>query len=295
VRASVVLVLVAAGSAPVISGVGLDWLHVQDVRDVLDGQNVTSVAQRIAQREFTPDVRLALVNESSSPTVLGEFGETLHPREGHEYRHVGLAVTNLGRLDVAVHTYHFTAFLEDGEKAPAEVGIAERFEVTQLASGATAVGTVVFQAPPGVAFRSILWQGELSNATLRLGAPAAGSGSGGGPDAPAPDATTPGDVQVLSSSDGTHARTSSGDDVEAPAGQVFRLVQLQLYNDAPASVDVRTSDLTAYDASGQTFPAMTGLEQHFDATVGPHEAASGGVVFVMPQDDAIVRVEWQHG
>lgn len=170
-RAPVVMMLVAAGSAPILTGVGLDWLHVQDVRDVMGGANVTDVAQQIAQREFAPNVRLAFLGSTDSPTVLGEFNETLRPFPGDVYRHVSLEVTDGGRLDVAVHTYHFSAVLDSGQKVGALVGVAEKFEVMQLPSGGSARGTIVFEVPQGATLARIVWQGELANATLDLSAP----------------------------------------------------------------------------------------------------------------------------
>jgi len=172
VKLATVMTLVAAGSAPVLAGAGIDWLHMDDVKAVLDGGNITQIAANIAKREFTPDVRLTLVTQADSSTIEGEFGDTIHANDGEAYRHVTLEVLNAGRLDVAVHTFHFTARDDMRHTHKAELGIKQKFEVTQLPQGNTTVGVVIFQVPKGTQLASITWQGELANSTLVLMDPA---------------------------------------------------------------------------------------------------------------------------
>lgn len=170
-KLATVLTLVVAGSTPVLAGAGVDWLHMDDVKAVLEGGNLTQIAQDIAKREFTPDVRLTLVSQNDSESVEGEFGETIHASEGHVYRHVTLDVMSAGRLDVSVHTFHFSAKDDTRHRHKAELGIKEKFEVTQLTQGNSTRGVVIFQLPRGAQLESVTWQGELSNSTLVIASP----------------------------------------------------------------------------------------------------------------------------
>ena len=160
--------LTAASVAPVLALVGIDWLHAQDVERVANGENVSDVAQDIARREFSGNVTMELVDDVASTSATDEFNDTIRADDGYVYRYLTLDVANHGRLDVSVHTYHFAVFDNAGRKAKAQLGIREKFEVTQLRSGARAEGAVVFEVPKDAVLTRLFWQGELYNATLDL-------------------------------------------------------------------------------------------------------------------------------
>jgi hypothetical protein len=175
VKVAAFVALGVAAGMPVLTVIGVSWLHGTDLERVLARESVTQVAQDVAKREFSGNVTLALLSDRASDNVTGQFGERIRADPGDAYRHVELRVENHGRLDVAVHTYHFTAYDASGLKAPAQVGISEGFEANQVPAGGSAVGTVVFELPAGARLARIVWQGELWNATLDAGAATGGT------------------------------------------------------------------------------------------------------------------------
>jgi hypothetical protein len=168
VKAGAVAAIALVGSAPFLTSAGLDWLHGSDIERVLSGDNVTQVANDIAQREFSFHVNLSVVAASSSPTLQGQLGDTLEPSQGGAFERVTLRVQNDGRLDVAVHTFHFAAKDDAGETLPAVLGSTDQFDVNQLRQGQNATGTVAFDLPRAARLASVTWQGELANATADL-------------------------------------------------------------------------------------------------------------------------------
>lgn len=163
--------IVGFASTPVLAGAGVDWLTNGDVRRVLSGEDLKSVANEIAQREFTPHVELSVLHAREAREVTGDLGDRIRAQPGFVYRILTIQVENQGRLDVAVHTHHFSA--RDASRAlhKAELGLTTRFAATSVSTNENAVGDIVFLTREDAQLESLVWQGELANATLALTAP----------------------------------------------------------------------------------------------------------------------------
>lgn len=160
--------VVGFASTPVLAGAGVDWLTNGDVRRVLAGEDLKSVANEIAEREFSPHVQLSLLGMRDAAEITGDMGETIRAAHGDVYRFVTIQVENQGRLDVAVHTYHFTARDESRALHRAELGTTTRFETPGLSTGESAIGEIAFLTRDIYQLQSLKWQGELANASLEL-------------------------------------------------------------------------------------------------------------------------------
>lgn len=165
--ALLVLSAVGLGAAPLLLP-GVDWVGMPDVERVLAGVDLRKVAAEIAEREFSPNVSLSVLSRGQADRVTGEFGETIRAEPGHVFERHEVLLTNLGRLDVSVHTYHFRAQEEAGRAYRAETGIAAKFEVMQVSQGSSAQGVVVFEVPRDAVLSALLWQGEIAEATAPL-------------------------------------------------------------------------------------------------------------------------------
>lgn len=161
--------LATMSAVPVLAGLGIGWLHNEDVARVAEGEDVRSVAQSIAAREFGGNVTLDVLDQSSTQNVTDEYGDVIRADPGREFRHVDIEVSNHGRLDIGVHTYHFSVYDDAHRRSKAVLGISDVFEVTQVPGGGAANGTVVFDMAKGATLARVFWQGELYNATLELG------------------------------------------------------------------------------------------------------------------------------
>lgn len=165
----VTLAMIAASiSAPMVAGLGVEWLGIADVQRVAGGEDVDSVAEEIARREFAPDVRLRVLDARDEPSVRGDLGDTYRAPPGATYRHLTVEVANRGRLDVAVHTYHFSALDDAGRRHKAQLGLEEKFETMRVQQGEATTGVVVFLVPTDALLARLQWQGELHNATLEM-------------------------------------------------------------------------------------------------------------------------------
>ncbi|HEX2021434.1 MAG TPA: hypothetical protein VHH36_01880 [Candidatus Thermoplasmatota archaeon] len=182
-KVSTVLALVAAGAAPVTAGVAVDWLGIEDVERVLNGENVTAVAEDVARREFTPLARLRVVETWAQDEARSSLGDRLRADEGKTYHHVRAAVLNAGRLDVGVYAHHFRAVDDAGREWKAEWGLADGFEVVRLPSGQERDGVAVFHVPLHVKLVTLRWEGDFSEAETPLAPDGAPPASGAGSEA----------------------------------------------------------------------------------------------------------------
>lgn len=141
-----------------------DWILPQDIQDVLDGDSVDSVADRIAAREFKANVTLEVLTKETTREVRGQWNDTFRADRGSTYWRLTTLVTNHGRTPIGVHAYHFSIEDDTGRDHRAEFGLADGFFVMRLPKGAEAVGEVVVQLKDGVEPARLRWLGEMGEA-----------------------------------------------------------------------------------------------------------------------------------
>lgn len=179
-KVATVVALVAAGTAPFVASTGVEWLGIDDVTRVMNGENLTKVAADIAQREFHTGATLEILDVETRTTTIGSWGVKIRADEDHVYHHVRVVLTNTGRLDMPVHTRHFRAVDDINHTYAAEWGLAHLVDTPRLPPGASEIGVVVFHMPDYVPLERILWEGEFASAEVLLP-----------PSAPSPEASAP--------------------------------------------------------------------------------------------------------
>lgn len=169
-KLATVVALVAAGSAPVLAGTGVDWLGIDDIERVLHGENITDVAADIAQREFRSSASLRIVSVESLDETRGSWGGRIRADDGWTYHHVRVRLHNDGRMDLPVHTRHFEAVDDIGHTYGAEWGLVHLIDTASLPPGGTADGVVVFLMRDYIPLVSVVWEGDFASADADVGA-----------------------------------------------------------------------------------------------------------------------------
>ena len=163
-RIALALGALSVVSLPLYAQAIPDWILPQDLQDVVDGQDLDSVADRIASREFTANVTLDVVGREQTERVRGAMNETFRADRGSTYWRLMTVVENHGRVPVGVHTYHFSVEDDAGMDHRAEIGLADGFFVMRLAKGQVAEGVIVVELPDGIAPYRLTWLGEMGEA-----------------------------------------------------------------------------------------------------------------------------------
>lgn len=290
-KTGMVLALIASGVAvPTAIEVSTDV----DFGPLLLGDaDIEEAAQKIALRDFGMNASLVVKGVHTEPTRVGTFGETIRADPGYAFHHARVAVTNTGRLDLAVSTWHFSAEDEIGSDHNALLGNAhDDFEGARLRVGATREGTVIFHLREGSRVTAVVWQGDFAQARGTYGEPPElGASTGGGPAAPAARA----ELVLLDARREETRADSFGDPVRPDPGYTFQLVRVRFVN--VGDEDVRVSDwqFKAVDDLG-LHDAIPGAGQGFDGgRLAPGESREGTLVFQLHKSSRLAAVEWHGG
>lgn len=126
-------------------------------------------AQEIARKEFAVNGSLTAVRAWVDDERVGTFGEPIRPDPGYAFHYVQARITNVGKMDFAVSTWHFSGLDEAGSDHGVELGNAhEDFDASRLGKGQSRDGVVIFELRKGSHLTGIVWQGDLANATASV-------------------------------------------------------------------------------------------------------------------------------
>lgn len=155
----VVLALLGAAATPIA---------LSEVMGPIDSQatsgegDLMARAEEIAKKEFSVVANLSVEQIWVQPTRMGAFGETLRADPGYAFHFANVRIENVGKLDFAVSTWHFSGIDEIGSDHGAELGNAhEDFDASRLGKGHARNGVVIFELPRGSYLTAVAWQGEL--------------------------------------------------------------------------------------------------------------------------------------
>lgn len=167
-KAGAVMAVVALGSSPFVAAGLVEWLSEEDVRRVAGGEDLESVAQQIAEREFRVNVSIRLVEAERVAFVRDDWGGRIRAETDHEFLVALLRFSNHGRMDVGLSTHHFSIRDATNVTYDAELGTEHRFEAMRVRKGEEKVGRVAFEVPQGTEAAVLVWQGELGRAEWRV-------------------------------------------------------------------------------------------------------------------------------
>lgn len=161
VKLHLIVALMGAAAAPVVIS-----QTVPDSAMMGGDSDLMTKAKEIAEKEFssTADLRVEKVWVANERT--GTFGERIRPDPGYAFHVAQVRITNSGKLDFAVSTWHFSGLDEIQSDHSAKLGNAhEDFDASRLPKGQSRDGVVIFELEKGSYLTGVFWQGDLSNAT----------------------------------------------------------------------------------------------------------------------------------
>lgn len=287
----VLAVLVSGVAVPTTIEMTTDF----DFAPLLMGDaNITELAERIAMRDFGTNATLVVKDVRLESTRIGTFGETIKADPGYRFHYARVAVTNTGKMDLAVSTWHFSAEDEIGSDHNAQLANAhDDFDGGRLRVGATREGTVIFHLRESSRITSVVWRGDLAQARGAWGdAPERLGGSSGSGGSQAPSATV--EMLVLQATRESTRPDAFGDPVRADPGYAFERVRVRFTNAGDGDVRVSDWQFKAVDDLG-SHDAIAGAGEGFDGSLlAPGASVEGTLVFQLHKSSRLAAVEW-HG
>lgn len=289
-KTGMVLAVLASGvAAPVVIETTTDI----DFGPLLLGDaDVSAMAEKIALRDFGMNASLVVKSIHLEKTRVGTFGETIKADPGYEFHYARVAVTNSGKMDMAVSTWHFSAEDEIGSDHGVQLANAhDDFDGSRLRVGATREGTVIFQLREGSRITAVLWQGDFAKARGAWGEPPEHGASSGS--VPAPRIATF-DLTILDARREDTRPDSWGDPVRADPGYTFHKLRVRLINTGDRDFHVSDWQFKAVNDLG-SHDGIAGAGTGFDGSrLAPGETVEGTVVFQLHKSARLASVEW-HG
>lgn len=165
-KAQLVLAIVAAAAVPTVvqSTVGkIDPAMASEDSDLY------AKAQEIAEKQFSVNASVEVLRAWVELERTGAFGEPIEADPGYAFHYVHARVTNVGKMDFAVSTWHFSGIDETGSDRAAQLGNAhEDFDASRLPRGQSRDGIVIFELRKGSHLAGLHWQGELGEANATV-------------------------------------------------------------------------------------------------------------------------------
>lgn len=165
-KAQYVLAVVAAAAAPAVVTSTVGTL---DPAMAAEDSDLYARAQEIAQKQFSVNASLEVLRVWVEAERTGTFGEPIKADPGYSFHYVHARITNVGKMDFAVSTWHFSGIDEVGSDRSAELGNAhDDFDASRLPRGQSRDGVVIFELRKGSHLAGLHWQGEIGEANAAV-------------------------------------------------------------------------------------------------------------------------------
>lgn len=165
-KAHFLLAIVGAAAAPMVVQSAVGSL---DPAIAAEDSDLYTKAQEIAEKQFAVNASVEAVRAWVDVERVGTFGERIKPDPGYSFHYVQARITNVGKMDFAVSTWHFSGIDEAGSDHAVELANAhEDFDASRLAKGQSRDGIVIFELRKGSYLTGVHWQGELAEANATV-------------------------------------------------------------------------------------------------------------------------------